>query len=80
MTALCLAGMGAKACVFGSVSDRVFWAKMVAVPCASLCTSLSIFGYEKSHQFHGKNAGAKAFGTMTALLFLGSVVYPESEG
>lgn len=79
MTALCLATLGARACAFGTASERVFWTKMIAVPCASLCTSLSVFGYEKGHQFYGKNAGAKAFGVMTALLLLGGVVYPERD-
>ncbi|CAJ1333575.1 unnamed protein product [Effrenium voratum] len=79
MTAFSLAALGARACALGTASERVFWAKMLAVPCASLCTSISIFGYEKGHQFHGKNAGAKAFGAMTTLLFLGTVVYPERE-
>ncbi|KAL1508325.1 hypothetical protein AB1Y20_004435 [Prymnesium parvum] len=77
MTALGLASLAARSCVVGSASDRVFWARLLLLPCASLCTTLSLFGYEEGHPMHRKNAGAKIFAALTAALLVGGVVAPE---
>ncbi|CAE7242788.1 unnamed protein product [Symbiodinium natans] len=79
MTVLSLAGLAARSCAVGDAADRVFWARIMAIPCASLCTTLSLFGYEKDHAFHNKHTGAKAFGGLTTALLLGGVAFPETD-